>query len=58
MEQVDLLIPYTEGSRLSELHDLASGLSRSEEPDGVRVKAKVPAGQVHRFADLTVRSYG
>lgn len=54
MESVDLMIPYSEGSRLSELHELASSLSRQEEPEGVRVRARLPAGQAHRFADLAV----
>ena len=54
MEPVDLLVPYSEGSRLSELHEIALGLSRIDEPGGVRVSARLPAGQVHRFADLAV----
>lgn len=54
MEAVDLLIPYTEGSRLSELHDVASSLSRREEAEGVRVRARLPAVQARRFADLAV----
>ncbi|MFZ9668706.1 MAG: GTPase HflX [Solirubrobacterales bacterium] len=54
MESVDLLVPYSEGSRLSELHEIALGLSRTDEPGGVRVSAHLPAGQVHRFADLAV----
>lgn len=54
MEPVDLLVPYSEGSRLSELHEIALGLSRTDEPGGVRVSAHLPAGQVHRFADLAV----
>lgn len=54
MEAVELLIPYSEGSRLSELHDLASSLSRREEAEGVRVRARLPAGQARRFADLAV----
>lgn len=54
MESVDLLVPYSEGSRLSELHEIALGLSRTDEPGGVRISAHLPAGQVHRFADLAV----
>ncbi len=54
MEPVDLLVPYTDGARLSEIHQLASSLSRTEEEGGVRVFARLPAGEVHRFADLAV----
>lgn len=55
MEPVDLLFPYSEGARLSELHEVASSLDRSEEEEGVRVSAKLPTGELHRFADLAVR---
>ena len=54
MEPVDLLVPYSDGARLSEIHELASSVSRSEEEGGVRVSARLPAGEVHRFADLAV----
>jgi len=54
MEAVDLLVPYSEGSRLNELHEVASSLSRREEAEGVRVKARLPAGQAYRFADLAI----
>ena len=54
MEPVELLIPYSDGARLSEVHQLASSLSRTEEEEGVRVSARLPAGEVHRFEDLAV----
>ena len=54
MEPVDLLVPYSDGARLSEIHELASSLSRTDQEDGVRVSARLPAGEVHRFADLAV----
>jgi GTP-binding protein HflX len=54
MEPVELLIPYAEGSRLSEVHEIASSLSRTEEAEGVRVTARLPVTEVHRFEDLAV----
>lgn len=54
MEPVELLIPYSDGSRLSQVHELASSLSRTEEEGGVRVSARLPAGELHRFRDLAV----
>jgi GTPase len=53
LRSVELLIPYAEGGRLSELHELAGELKREERDDGVLVRARVPASELHRFADLS-----
>jgi GTP-binding protein HflX len=52
LRPVELLIPYTQGGRLHELHELAGDLERIERGDGVLVRARVPASELHRFADL------
>jgi GTP-binding protein HflX len=49
LRQVELLIPYREGGRLAELHELAGDLEREETPDGVRVLARVPAAVAARY---------
>ncbi|HEU5141900.1 MAG TPA: GTPase HflX [Solirubrobacterales bacterium] len=54
LAEVELLVPYDEGARLHELHELAGDLERTEREDGVLVHAKVPAAELHRFADLAV----
>ena len=54
LTEVELLIPYSEGARLHELHEVAGDLERTEEADGVRVCARVPASELHRFDDLAV----
>ncbi len=54
LTEVELLIPYSEGGRLHELHEVAGDLERTEGPDGVRVHARVPAAELHRFNDLAV----
>ena len=51
---VELLLPYEEGARLAELHDVAGDLERIERPDGVRVRAQVPAALAHRFAGFAL----
>ncbi len=51
---VELLIPYSEGGRLHELHEVAGDLERTEREDGVLVHARVPAAELHRFDDLAV----
>jgi GTP-binding protein HflX len=52
--EVELLVPYSEGGRLHELHEVAGDLERTEREDGVLVHAKVPVAELHRFDDLAV----
>jgi GTP-binding protein HflX len=47
---VELLVPYQEGGRLAELHELAGDLEREDTPEGVRISARLPAGVAARFA--------
>jgi len=54
LEALDLLIPYREGARLSELHELAGDLEREERSDGVLVHARVPSALAHRFREFAV----
>jgi GTPase len=54
LAEVELLIPYSEGGRLHELHEVAGDLERTEREDGVLVHAKVPVAEMHRFSDLAV----
>jgi GTP-binding protein HflX len=54
LTEVELLIPYSEGGRLHELHEVAGDLKRTDREDGVLVHARVPAAEMHRFDDLAV----
>ena len=54
LAEVELLVPYAEGARLHELHEVAGDLVRTEREDGVLVKARVPVAELHRFDDLAV----
>jgi len=49
LQDVELLLPYAEGGRLAELHDLADSLEREETADGVLIRARVPATVAARF---------
>jgi GTP-binding protein HflX len=49
LRQMELLVPYSEGGSLSELHELAGELEREDTPAGVVVKARVPAAAAQRF---------
>jgi GTP-binding protein HflX len=39
---------------LAELHELAGDLEREDRPDGVLVRASVPAALAHRFNDFAM----
>jgi GTP-binding protein HflX len=54
LTEVELLIPYSQGGRLHELHEVAGDLERTDREDGVLVHAKVPSAEMHRFRDLAV----
>ena len=58
MQPIELLMPYAEGGRLAELHDLAGDLERTDTPDGVLVKARVPAHIAERFSRFAVNGAG
>ena len=49
LRSMELLLPYSEGGTLSELHELAGELEREDTPAGVVVKARVPASAAARF---------
>jgi GTP-binding protein HflX len=53
---VTLLLPYSEGGRLAELHELAGELEREDTPEGVRVRALLGATDAARFARFATRS--
>ncbi len=54
LHDVELLLPYSEGGRLAELHELAGDLSREDTPDGVRVSVRLPATVAARFERYAV----
>ncbi len=54
LAQVELLVPYDEGGRLAELHELAGDLEREDTPEGVRVLAKLPASIAARYAPFAL----
>jgi GTPase len=54
-EAVRLLLPYEEGGRLAELYALGAPIDeRVDGPDGVLVRARLPRGELRRFAPYLV----
>ena len=58
LRDVELLVPFSEGGTLSELHDLAGDLERTETPDGVRIQARLPSVVAERFDRYAVNGAG
>jgi GTP-binding protein HflX len=54
LRTMDLLVPYDQGGSLSELHEVAGDMERADTAEGVRVKARVPAGVAPRFERFAV----
>ena len=54
LKSVELLIPYEEGSRLAELHEVSGDLEREETSEGVRIKARLPATVAARYERFTL----
>jgi GTPase len=58
LTEVELLVPFAAGERLSELHEIAGDLEREDREEGVLVRARLPAALADRFADLEVNGRG
>ena len=56
LRRVGLLVPYADGGSLAELHELAGEVTRQDTPEGVRVRAILPARLAARFARFAVAS--
>jgi GTP-binding protein HflX len=54
LRDVELMVPFSEGTVLSELHALAGDLRREETSEGVRVSARLPAVVAERFERYAV----
>ena len=58
LRDVALLVPYSEGGTLSDLHDVAGDLSRTDTAEGVLVTARLPAVVAHRYGRYAVDGNG
>ncbi|HEX4837129.1 MAG TPA: GTPase HflX [Solirubrobacteraceae bacterium] len=54
LRPMELLVPYAQGGSLAELHDIAGDLHRQDTPEGVLVRALVPARLAERYAKFAV----
>ena len=59
LSAVDLLVPYADGARLAELHEIAGELlEREDTADGVRVSVRLPATVAARFERFAIDRNG
>jgi len=58
LTDVELLVPYSEGGTLSDLHAVAGDLSRTETAEGVLVSARLPAVLAERYDRYAVDGNG
>ncbi|HET6509278.1 MAG TPA: GTPase HflX [Baekduia sp.] len=54
LKSVELMLPYSEGGRLAELHDVAGDLHREDTAEGVHVVARLPAAVAERYSRFSV----
>jgi GTPase len=54
LRPLELLVPYSDGGSLAELHELAGEVTREDTAEGVRVHALVPARLAERFERFAV----
>ncbi|MFZ0043753.1 MAG: GTPase HflX [Solirubrobacteraceae bacterium] len=54
LAEVDLLVPYQDGGRLAELHEIAGDLEREDTPEGVRVHVRLPPSIAERYATFAL----
>ena len=58
LRDVELLVPFSEGQALSELHALAGDLEREDTEEGVRVSARLPTVVAERYDRYAVNGNG
>jgi GTP-binding protein HflX len=57
MRDVELLVPFSEGGTIAELHDVAGDLDRTDTPEGVLISARLPAVIAERFDRYAVNGH-
>jgi GTPase len=58
LRDIELLVPFSEGGTLSELHDYAGDLEREDTQDGVRINVRLPSVVAERYDRYAVNGNG
>ena len=54
LRDIELLVPFSQGALLSELHEVAGEMEREDTPEGVRLTARLPAVIAERYGRYAV----
>ncbi len=54
LQDIELLVPFSQGGLLSELHKVAGEMEREDTPEGVRVTARIPTVVAERYGRYAV----
>ena len=54
LKDVELLVPFSQGGLINELHHLAGEMEREDTPDGVRITARIPTVVAERYGRYAV----
>ena len=54
LQDIELLVPFSQGALLSELHDVAGEMEREDTPEGVRITARIPIVVAERYGRYAV----
>jgi GTP-binding protein HflX len=55
LRRIELLVPYSDGPSLAELHEVGGDVTREHTPEGVLVRALVPERLAGRYARFAVK---
>ena len=54
LSDIELLVPFSQGALLNELHELAGEMEREDTPEGVRISARIPTVVAERYGRYAV----
>jgi GTP-binding protein HflX len=54
LQDIELLVPFSQGGLLSELHKVAGEMEREDTPEGVRITARIPTVVAERYGRYAV----
>jgi GTP-binding protein HflX len=54
LQDIELLVPFSQGSLLNELHKVAGEMEREDTPEGVRITARIPTVVAERYGRYAV----
>ena len=57
LSDIELLVPFSQGGLLNELHELAGEMEREDTPEGVKVTARIPSVVAERYGRYSTNGH-